>query len=129
MATSDSDPLHEAILTVAARRARALVDGDVAAVGVLLADGFVYVNSLGQRLDRAAYLAFVGGRDMRWSAQHLDDVQVHSFGDAVVMTCRLVDEGHWRGEPVRWSWVSTQVYVRRDGEYLYAAGHTSAPAE
>lgn len=127
MAFIDPARLRDEILEVATRRARALCDKNVPALSGMLAEGFVYINSMGRRLDRNAYLAFVGSGDMRWTAQVLEDVHVHPFGDTVVMTCRVTDVGYFRDEPVRWSYVSTQVYLRHDHTYLYAAGHTATP--
>ena len=88
-----------------------------------------YTNSQGRRLGRADYLAFVMSGDMRWDAQVIEDAAVASFGETAVLTCHVTDVGRWRGEPVRWRFVSTQVYVRRGETFVYAAGHTSSPAD
>jgi hypothetical protein len=118
------DDAKAMILALAARRAEALCDRDGDVLRELLAPAFVYTNAHGTRLDRDGWLAFVLEGRMRWASQTLEDVEVLAFGDTVVLTGRVADVGEWDGEPVRWVFATTQIYVRQGGVFRYAAGHT-----
>jgi catechol 2,3-dioxygenase-like lactoylglutathione lyase family enzyme len=108
------------------QRSLALLALDANALEPLLADDFTYVNSSGELLDKARYLAFVAGGPMRWSSQEVDEMEVREIGDTAIVTCRVREAGSWKGEPFEARIRSTQVYQRCGGRWLYVAGQTNA---
>ena len=124
---SRADAVRAEIEALFAARAEALVRGDAAYFRRLLADEFRYTNASGAVFDRAGYLAFYleSGR-ARWEWQEWDDLEVQVHGDVTVATCRLHDRATFDGEALDARFRSTQVFARRDGEWRYVAGHTSA---
>jgi len=113
------------VLAVAARRATALSEQDWATLDALLHPDFVYTNSQGARLDRAAYVEFVQHGPLRWNAQRLEDAQVVVAGEAAVLTGTVVDDVVVSGEQHALRFATTQTYVLVDGEWSYLAGHTA----
>lgn len=110
-----------------AARAEALVRGDAEFFRRLLDEGFRYTNASGAVFDRAGYLEFYleSGR-ARWKSQAWDELDVRLIGDVAIATCRLHDRATFDGAELDARFRSTQVFVKRDGEWHYAAGQTTA---
>jgi ketosteroid isomerase-like protein len=111
----------------AALRARgeALPAQDWDAVERLLDDDFVYTNSRGERLMKAAYLEFLRDGPLRWVHQSVEDMLVSEIGDTAVVTGVVVDHVVVDGTEHELHFSTTQTYVRVDGAWLYLAGQTA----
>jgi Domain of unknown function (DUF4440) len=121
-------PMEETVLEVAARRAKALAQQDWETVAAQLHPQFIYVNASGDRLDRDAYLAFLREGPVRWDRQTLEDAEVIATGPVAVLVATVVDDVVWNGEPARWTFLTTQTYVKDGDAWSYLAGHTALPA-
>jgi Domain of unknown function (DUF4440) len=120
--------MEETVLEVAARRADALARQDWKTVAAQLHPHFVYVNANGQRLDRDTYLAFLREGPVRWNRQTHESVEIIAAGPVAVLVATVVDDVFWNGEPARWTFVTTQTYVKDGDAWSYLAGHTALPA-
>ena len=118
---------HEEIAAVFAARAEALVRGDAGFFRRLLDDEFTYTNASGAMFDRAGYIEFYleSGR-AKWQAQEWDELEVRLVGGVVVATCRLHDRASFDGAELDARFRSTQVFVKRGGEWRYLAGQTTS---
>jgi len=124
---SRADAARAEIAALFAARAEALVRSDVAYFRRLLAGEFRYTNASGAVFGRAGYLAFYleSGR-AKWRSQEWDELDVQVHGDVAIATCRLHDRATFDGQALDARFRTTQVFVRREGEWRYVAGHTSA---
>jgi uncharacterized protein (TIGR02246 family) len=111
-------------------RSRALVAGDVTAMERLLAEGFVYTNAGGHVAAKRDYVdAFVASPDVRWERQDISELEIALYGNAAIATCRVHDVASYGGERLDDRFRSTLVFVRQDGVWRCAAGHTSRAPE
>lgn len=119
--------VREEINRLFAARAEALVRGDAGFFRQLLDEEFRYTNASGAVFDRAGYLEFYleSGR-ARWQAQEWDDLRVQFVGDVAIATCRLHDRATFDGAVLDARFRSTQVFVKRGGQWRYLAGQTTA---
>ena len=117
--------LEEDVLVAVAARAEALVAQDWALVDGQLHPDFVYTNSRGERLTRAAYLEFLRHGPLRWRRQWLEDASVVGSGGTAVVTGVVVDDVVVDGEPHLLRFATTQTYVLLDRGWSYLAGHTA----
>ena len=117
----------EEIAGLFAARAEALVRGDAEFFRRLLDEDFRYTNASGAVFDRAGYLEFYleSGR-ARWQSQEWDELDVRLAGDVAIATCRLHDRAMFDGAALDARFRSTQVFVKRDGEWRYLAGQTTS---
>ena len=106
-------------------RADALVTKDWAVVEAQLHDDFVYTNSLGERLTKDGYLAFLRTGPLRWNRQWLEDALVVEVGGTAAITGTVFDDVVVDGEPRVLRFATTQTYVLVDGRWRYLAGQTS----
>jgi hypothetical protein len=116
------------VVAVAACRAQALVDRDWAAVREQLHPEFVYTTASGHRLGRDDYLDFLEHGPLRWHEQRLDLTSVVVDGDTAVLAGDVLDDVTIGEERTQLRFATTQIYVCRDGKWLYLSGHTSKEA-
>jgi hypothetical protein len=117
--------LQEDVLVAVTDRAEALVAQDWALVEGQLHPDFVYTNSRGERLTRAAYLDFLRLGPLRWRRQRLEQASVVVAGGAAVVTGVVVDDVEVDGEPHLLRFATTQTYVLLERGWSYLAGQTA----
>jgi hypothetical protein len=118
-AFSEAPPVIEVDQAVS----QALMHGDRAALGHLLADGYVGTTAGGVREDRAALLA--SGPGAAISGYEVRDVQTQSYPAAAVITSTITRQAGDAKE----SYQSTRLYVKINGQWLLAARHESPLAK
>lgn len=117
---------QHAIVELAQERASALVRRDGDALSKLLSPEFVYTNADGAVFKKHDYLqAYVFDPSVSWLGQDLTDVHVHASGDVAVLVAKVHDVAKFGDQDLDADFRTTQVYVRRHGEWQYLAGHTS----
>jgi ketosteroid isomerase-like protein len=67
------------------QRMKAISDGDLAAVGALLADDYVHVHNTGEVNNKSQYLAFLQTHPRKSSRAPDANVITHVYGDVAVM--------------------------------------------
>jgi len=85
---------------------------DAEGLGALLTADFAYVSPLGEQVDRATYLANLGGRTVLMRAVEPSGETVRVYGDTAVLTATWTVDESYRGVrfkgPVRiirvWVW-------------------------
>jgi hypothetical protein len=115
----------EEILHLVSGRAAALVAQDWAAVDAQLHPRFVYTNSRGKRLARAAYVDFLSRGPLRWRRQWMEEGAVVDVGDTAVLHGVVVDDVLISDAPQLLRFATTQTYVRVGGRWSYLTGHTA----
>jgi ketosteroid isomerase-like protein len=67
------------------QRMKAISDGDLAAVGALLADDYVHVHNTGEVNNKSQYLEFLRTHPRKSSRAPDANVIIHVYGDVAVM--------------------------------------------
>ena len=117
--------MQSEILDALNAKAAALIEGNAAALQRLIHADFLYVNTRGQRFDRAGYIAaFGGGGPIRFVAQSFRNVEVRDFGIFVVAAMEVDDRFEVNGRVVAPAARSLCVFARVDGRWLWSAGQT-----
>jgi hypothetical protein len=94
--------------------------GDTARLGEILSEGFVAIGPLGFILTKEQWLQRLSSGDLKYGALRLDDVQVHAYGEASVMTARETQEATYRGQPTPGQFRTMMVWVKPAGTWLLA---------
>lgn len=93
----------------------ALVEADVAGLEALLADDFVLIDVVaGAVVERAAFLATVGGGQLRFGAIHVLERHTRRYADIAIVVGRTQMEGSLDG--VRFEAASRYTHVLLRGE-------------
>jgi ketosteroid isomerase-like protein len=102
------------------QRMKAISDGDIAAVGALLADDYVHVHNTGEVNNKAQYLTFLQTHPRKSSRAPDAKVITHVYGNVAVMVGPQInnaDSDHptaftltlvWRKEGGIWKQVAAQ---------------------
>jgi ketosteroid isomerase-like protein len=105
--------------------AAAQVRGDVAAMGSLLADTFVYTNIDGALRSKAEMIVEIKSGKLKILSAKVDDMKVTVYGDAAVVTGRWQGKGIEDGKPFddteRW----TDTWVRIQGQWRCVASQST----
>ena len=118
------------VLAAAEARARALADGDAAALTALLHPDFHWTTHTGQRLDRTSYVDRNTDGRTRWRSQTLLDPEVVVVGDTAVLRT-VVDDVVRAGDDgtARFRMPMTQVWVDTGRGWQCLAGHAGPRLE
>jgi len=107
------------------QRAAALVAQDWAVVDAQLHPLFIYTNSHGKRLAKAAYVDFLSRGPLRWRGQWLEEASVVRVEGTAVLHGIVVDDVLISDDPHVLRFATTQTYVWVDDRWNYLTGHTA----
>ena len=112
---------EEEVRTADARRIAAMVDGDVAALGSLLADDLTYTHASGQVENEEQFLAAISSGKLDYESIVASEAQVRIYGNTAVMTGRADIKVKVQGNPVAFGSRFTSAWVRGDGGWRMVA--------
>ncbi|MFH0518269.1 nuclear transport factor 2 family protein [Streptomyces sp. M41] len=108
--------------------AAAMVSDDPARIAEFMADEWVIVSETGITT-RAQFLEFVESGDLTHSAFQLaGEPRIRLHGDSAVVTARVTNTAHYKGERFDADEWTTDVFVRREGRWLCVLSHITAAA-
>ena len=99
--------------------------GDASALDRLWADEFVATVPKMTTLAKQDALAFLRSGRMKFVRYESSDLVVRVYGDAAVVTGRVLRTRELAGKPTLDDWRFTKVYVRRAGHWRVVAFHAS----
>jgi uncharacterized protein (TIGR02246 family) len=107
----------------AVERARfaAWVKGDVAEIAPLLADDLVYCHSSGVCESKTELLKAMGSGNTVYRSIDVLEMRPRNADGAVIVNGKAAIEVESRGNPLAFTLVYTDVYVKRDGRWLLAS--------
>lgn len=125
-ATGTDEAAREALLANAQQWARAMASNDADRIGDFMADEWVIVSGSGIG-SREQFLSMVRSGELTHSSfEQSDDARVRVYGDTAVLTARVTNTAHYRGQRFDADEWTTEVYVRRGGRWLCVLSHITA---
>jgi ketosteroid isomerase-like protein len=108
--------------------AAAIVSDDPERIARFMADEWVIVSESG--IDpKEKFLSLVGSGDLTHSAMDLRTrPRVRVYGDTALVTGRVTNTAHFRGERYDADEWTTDVFVKRDGRWLCVLSHITPAA-
>jgi ketosteroid isomerase-like protein len=126
MAGSQSDdPVRREILNLAEAWAKAIVSNDSDAIGSFMADDWIIIgtNGITRKQD---FIPFIESGDLTHEMMELvGEARIQIYGDTAVLTGRVINNGHFKGEPFSANEWTTDVFVRREGRWLCVLSHVT----
>ncbi|MEU1253574.1 nuclear transport factor 2 family protein [Streptomyces chartreusis] len=127
-----SDDANAAVRNVLAARAddwaAAMVSNDPARIADFMDDDWVIVSESGIST-RAQFLSYVESGDLTHSAFRIvGEPRVRVHGESAVVTARVTNTAHYKGERFDADEWTTDVFVRRDDRWLCVLSHITAAA-
>jgi uncharacterized protein (TIGR02246 family) len=103
----------------------ALSRNDAAAVEGMLTPDYAFVNQNGVVQNRAQRLTPMKNGNLKYESVKYDEVAVHLYGDAAVVTALVDVKGTNRGADISNRFRSTIMLVKVKGRWLMAASQTN----
>lgn len=104
----------------------AVAQHDTAATAKLIVPDYTLVLGGGKVYDRAAFLALVGDPRVTYSANRAHDQSVRFYGDSTAIVVGILDiEGKNGSQAFTYHLRYTDTWVKIDGSWVQAAGHSS----
>lgn len=119
---------RQAVLQAERARHDAMLRGDAAALGRLLADDYIGTGAHGKVRSKAAVLAEYSSGALKYQSLSDEDVAVRLYGTAAVVTGRTNSKGKEAGKDVEGAHRFTRVWVHAAGGWLLVATHSSPAA-
>lgn len=120
-----NDPCEEELVTVAHAWDRAMVENDADVIGEFMADEWTIVGADGSLGDRASFLELVRSGLLTHDAMTSEDIQIRVYGDVAVLIARGVSGGMYQGRAFLEAERSSNVFVKRNGEWKCVLTHLS----
>ena len=120
------DSTEQALIQLVQRRCAADLKRDPSILEPVLADDFTNVSSRGVVSTKSTYLADIRSRSVQTTSCTTDDHKVRVYGDAAVVTDRLVASVN--GRPLESPVLQTHTFVRKAGRWQLVASHSAAIA-
>jgi uncharacterized protein (TIGR02246 family) len=124
------DALHDrqALAAVAHDWAAAMVSNDPARIADFMADDWAIVSESGIST-REQFLSFVESGELTHSSfQLVGEPRIRMHGDAAVVTARITNTAHYKGERFDADEWTTDVFVRRDDGWRCVLSHITPAA-
>jgi ketosteroid isomerase-like protein len=103
----------------------AMISNDAGAIGRFMADDWVIVSASGVTT-KNDFLAVVASGDLTHETFHGEIASVRQYGDVAVVTGRVKNNGHYKGEPFSADEWTTDVFARRNDSWLCVHSHITA---
>ncbi len=103
--------------------------GDVDRLKELSADELVVTVQEMPVMDKSMSVRIVQSGRVKFKRYETSEVKVNVFGDAAVVTGRLMRVRERQGKDIEDNWRFTKVYLHRDGKWQVVAWHGSQAAK
>lgn len=113
------------LIAVAHAWDRAMVGNDADAIGRYMAEDWTITGSDGKISDKASFLELVRSGLLTHDVMTSEDVKVRVYGDAAVVTARGVSGGKYQGRAFREVEQSSNLFVKKHGQWRCVLTHLS----
>jgi hypothetical protein len=97
------------------------VRGDRNSLDTMLTDQFVGVGPRGFLLSKSEWLERHASGDLKYRSIDVDEIEVHPYGDAALVTSVQSQDGSYKSHDIQGSFRTSQLMVRDDGHWRLAS--------
>lgn len=125
---SEGDPVHTRLITLAEDWPEAIVSNDATRIGSFMADEWVIVSASGVSA-KEQFLSLVESGELTHSAMTGGSrPRIRVYGATAVLTGRVTNTAHYKGQRFDADEWTTDVFVNRNGRWLCVLSHITAAA-
>src|SRR5688572_4533775 len=126
MDDSNNNAVKQELIQLSQQWAEAMVSNDATRIGSFMTDDWVMVSDRGIA-GKEHFLAFVSSGDLTHeSFKMVGDARIRVFGEAAVLTARVTNTAHYKGQRFDADEWTSDVFVKRDGKWLCVHTHITA---
>jgi ketosteroid isomerase-like protein len=108
---------------------RAMTTNDAEAIGRFMAEDWIIVGPDGSVDRKDRFLSLIASGDLTHDVMTSEDLMVRLYGDTALLIAKGVSGGTFKGQAFRDVERSSNVFVRRDGQWICVMTHLSKIAE
>ena len=97
--------------------ADSIVKNDPEAIGRFVTDDWIIINADGGIIDKERFLEVIKSGALTHELMQSEDMRVRVYGDSAVVTSLARSKGKFMGQEFTTHERSTDVFVRRDGQW------------
>jgi ketosteroid isomerase-like protein len=120
--------IREELEHLSAAWERAIISNDADAIGLFMADDWVIVSETGVT-KKDDFLAVVASGDLTHQSFRGEVLSVCQYGNVAVLTGRVRNNGHYRGQAFSADEWTTDVFAKRDGSWSCVHSHITTVKE
>jgi ketosteroid isomerase-like protein len=109
--------MEEGLLQVEKGFADAIVKNDPEAIEQFVTDEWIIINADGGIIDKERFLGVIKSGALTHELMESDDMRVRIYGDSAVVSTLTRSKGKFMGEEFTTHERSTDVFVRREGQW------------
>ena len=113
--------VEQAVMQMEEALRAAITKSDTKAYGRLVADDYVFTNQDAVVRTKAQVMSAYDSGSLKYESVKFDEIKVHAYGDAAVLTGRSTLKGQDNGKDIGGQFRYTRVYVKRQGRWQLAA--------
>ena len=118
--------MEEEILKVENEFVDAIARNNREAIEQFVTDDWIIINADGGIIDKERFLGVIESGTLAHELMECDDMRVRAYGDCAVVTALTRSKGKFMGQEFTTHERSTDVFVRRDGEWRCALTQLTA---
>jgi len=119
----DTKQNEQELIALSETWAEAMVANDADRIGSFMADDWVMVSDRGISA-KEHFLGFVRSGQLTHCAFEMrGDARIKIYGDTAVLSCRVVNTAHFGGQQFDADEWTSDVFVKREGEWLCVLSH------
>lgn len=119
------DSVEQAVMQMEEELRVAILKGDSKAYGRLIGDNYVFTNEEAVMRTKAQMVSAYDSGSIKYESVKFDDLKVHAYGDAAVVTGRSTVKGKDGGKDISGQYRYTRVYVKQQGKWQLVATQTT----
>ena len=109
--------MEEELLKVEKGFVAAIAKNDLEAIERFVTDDWIIINADGGIIDRERFLGVIKSGTLTHEMMESDDMRVRVYGDSAVVSALTRSKGKFMGQEFTTHERSTDVFVRRDGQW------------
>jgi hypothetical protein len=117
--------VEQALLQFERESATAMGRNDIPWAEKNIPDDFIYTASDGQMMTKAELLGAIKSGDLKYESATVDEMKVHVYGDAAVVTGKLTSRAKFKGQEIGGTERWTDTFIKRNGRWEPVATHNS----
>jgi ketosteroid isomerase-like protein len=109
--------IEEQLKKLEVERNHAMVSGDLATLDRTTASDYTVINPSGHLGNKKQMLADLRSGNLKCQSIEVEDVTVHLYGDAAILSGRRTVKGQHHGKDISGKDRFTRVYAKRNGQW------------
>jgi ketosteroid isomerase-like protein len=117
------EEIKREIVDISERWAKAIVSNDADAIGKFMSDDWIIVGENGST-GKEEFLSWISSGDVTHAAmQSVGETRIKIYGDTVVSTARVTNNGHYKNQPFSADEWTTDVFQKHANGWLCVLSH------